>query len=162
MLTKTNFSETEWINLRDTPQLVGAAVMFAGASGLGTIKESVTLAQKVLAGQASDLPLIRDLSNQAEIQAAQGALREIAGNLQPGTAQDELRRISFERVRGALALLSKKGTPEELKAFRDWVWNIGEGVARAAKEGGFFGFGGTEVSSGEQSYLAELKTALQT
>jgi hypothetical protein len=134
--------------------------MLAGASGLGTIKESFTLAHSVLAGQSSDVPLIRDLSSSPEVQASQVALREMARKFESSSARDELHRISLEHARGSVALLRAKGTPEELGAFGAWLWNIAQGVAKAAKEGGFLGFGGTEISPPEQAYLAELKSAL--
>ncbi len=161
MLSKNSFREAEWSALRDTPHLVGAAVMMAGSSGLGTLKESFALAQSVLGGQSSGVVLIRDLSNTLEAQAAQGAIRQMVSQVPPGKAADELRRLSLERTRSSMALIASKGAPDEASAFRDWIWAIAEGVAKAAKEGGFLGFGGTEVSAGEQAYLSELKTALE-
>ena len=38
---------------------------------------------------------------------------------------------------------------------------VAEKVANAAKEGGFFGFGGERVSAGEKAFLDELNTALK-
>jgi len=161
VLTKNSFTEAEWNTLRETPHLVGTAIMMAGASGLGTVKETFTLAQTVLGGSKSELPLIRDLSSASEAQAAQTAIRETAGKVDPGKVREELQRISLERVRSSIALIGAKGNADEVLAFRNWLWEIGEGVAKAAREGGFLGFGGTEVSEGEMAYLDQLKTALQ-
>jgi hypothetical protein len=38
MLTKNDFSASDWNTLRDTPYLVGLATLLAEPSGLGTIK----------------------------------------------------------------------------------------------------------------------------
>jgi len=38
---------------------------------------------------------------------------------------------------------------------------VAEKVASASKEGGFLGFGGVRVSNAEQSFLNEVKAALQ-
>lgn len=52
MLTKNDFTPENWAALRETPHLVGVATMIAGASGLGTIKESIAAAQTVMEGQS--------------------------------------------------------------------------------------------------------------
>ncbi|HBI15813.1 MAG TPA: hypothetical protein DDY20_09935 [Desulfobulbaceae bacterium] len=44
-------------------------------------------------------------------------------------------------------------------AFRDVVAKIANGVAEAAKEGGFLGFGGERVSKNEQALLKDLQAA---
>src|SRR5689334_6889395 len=79
MLTKNDFTLAEWATLRDTPSLVGFATLMAGASGLGTLKESMAIAQGVMENQKSDVPFIRDLSSRAEMEAAQGSMRETFG-----------------------------------------------------------------------------------
>jgi hypothetical protein len=48
-----------------------------------------------------------------------------------------------------------------LDAYRKLIYGVAEKVANAASEGGFLGFGGTRVSSGEQGFLEELRNTLQ-
>lgn len=67
----------------------------------------------------------------------------------------------MERVRTALSLLAGKASADENQAFRTWLSAIAERVAKAAKEGGFLGFGGTQVSEEEQTFLDNLNSALQ-
>lgn len=161
MLTKNDFSADDWAVLRETPHFVGVATMLAGASGLGTIKESIAAAQTVMEGQSSEVPLLRDLSNREEVMAAQGALRNLVGTLGSDASKEKIQDLALERVRAALGLLASKASPEETQAFRTWLSTVGEKVAKAAREGGFLGFGGTQVSEGEQAFLASLSTALQ-
>jgi hypothetical protein len=50
--------------------------------------------------------------------------------------------------------------PAEAQEFKMWLMSIARKAADAAKEGGFLGFGGTQVSEQEQRALSELGSAL--
>lgn len=93
MLTKNDFTPENWAALRETPHLVGVATMIAGASGLGTIKESIAAAQTVMEGQSSEVPLLRDLSNRDEIMAAQGSLRSLVGDMGSGASKEKIKAL---------------------------------------------------------------------
>jgi len=56
--------------------------------------------------------------------------------------------------------VSQKATAEEASAYKAMLISVAEKTAQASKEGGFLGFGGTRVSSAEQSFLNEVKTQL--
>jgi hypothetical protein len=161
MLTKNDFPTADWNTLRDVPHLVGFATLLAGSSGLGTVKESMAIAQGIIEGQSSNVALIRDLTNTAEIQSAQGSVRDTLGGLDAKVSKDRLRSLALERVAAAVSILDAKGSPEEGNAFRQFLYGVAEKVAKAAKEGGFLGFGGTQVSEDEQGFLNGLRTALQ-
>lgn len=64
------------------------------------------------------------------------------------------------RIRGAMALVGQRATPEEADAYRDFVVAIAEAVAGASKEGGFLGIGGKPVSDTEQTAIEELRALL--
>src|SRR5262245_7232890 len=146
MLTKNDLSVEEWNALRDVPHWVGFAMLLAGSSGLGTIKEFVALAKGILEGQSSDVPLIRDMTTQAEVQGAELSVRGSLGGPDTKVSKDRMKSIALERVTAALSVLRAKGSADEVSAFRQWLYSIAEQVAKAAKEGGFLGFGGTQVS----------------
>jgi hypothetical protein len=57
------------------------------------------------------------------------------------------------------ALLDAKA-PNDAAAFKSWLQSISQQVAEAAKEGGFLGFGGVQVSDAEKATLAEISSAL--
>jgi hypothetical protein len=161
MLTKNDFAVAEWTTLRDTPHLVGLATLLAGSSGLGTVKESMALAQAIIGGQSSQVPLIRDLASRPEMEAAQQSFKGLLSGTTQGTnSKEEIRRLALDRVAQATSILGAKATAEETEAFSQWLYSVAEGIAKAAKEGGFLGFGGTQVSEGEQAFLSDLRNAL--
>jgi hypothetical protein len=53
----------------------------------------------------------------------------------------------------------RRASPEEASAVRHWLYGLRES-SKICKEGGVLGFGGTQVSEGEQAFLIELRTAL--
>ena len=65
-----------------------------------------------------------------------------------------------EKCKAASEVLAKKATPEEASAFRAWVLSIADDVSKAAREGGFLGFGGTQVSVEEVAAIDRIKSAL--
>jgi hypothetical protein len=161
MLTKNDFSAADWNTLRDTQYLVGLATLMAGSSGLGTIKESIALAQGIMENQESSFPFIRDLTSKAEMEAAQGGLRQRLGGPHAKPTKDSSQRLALEQVRASVSILNGKASAEESDAYRKLICGVAEKVANAASEGGILGFGGTRVSSGEQSFLDELRNTFQ-
>jgi hypothetical protein len=161
MLTKNDFQPADWNTLRNTQYLVGLATLMAGSSGFGTIKESIALAQGIVENQASTFPFIRDLTSKPEMEAAQSDLKGRLG--EPGAKQtkESLRSLALEQVRASMSILNAKASAEESKGYRKMIYDLAEKVANAASEGGILGFGGTRVSSGEQSFLDELRKTLQ-
>jgi hypothetical protein len=72
----------------------------------------------------------------------------------------ELKTKAVEGLRQVSALLEAK-TPDDAPAFKAWLQTIAQRVAEAAKEGGFLGFGGVQVSDAEKATLAEISGALK-
>ena len=161
MATKPDFSPMEWNTLRDTPYLVGFAMLLAGASGLGTIRELIALSQGVIENQSSGSALVRELTAKDEMSAAQASVRQSFRVAQGTPSSDSVRRRALEQARSSIAILTAKGTKDEAEAYRRMLYGIAEKVANAAREGGFLGFGGTQVSEGERLFLDELGITLQ-
>ena len=57
------------------------------------------------------------------------------------------------------ALLANKA-PADAVAYKTWLAGIAKAVAEAAPEGGFLGFGGTQVSDAEKATVGDIATAL--
>jgi hypothetical protein len=161
MLTKNDFSASDWNTLRDTPYLVGLATLLAEPSGLGTIKESIAVTMGIVKNQASETPLIRDLTSRPEMEAAQESLRARFTGARGELSKDATRDLALEHSRSAMALLSGKASAEELDSYRKLLYGLAEMVANASREGGFLGFGGKAVSTAEQSFLDDLQSAIQ-
>jgi hypothetical protein len=161
MLTKNDFAASDWNTLRDTPYLVGLATLLAEPSGLGTIKESIAITMGIWENQASEIPLIRDLTSRAEMQAAQTSLRGRFTGSQGALSKDVIRDLALEHARSSIAVLSGKADAEEIDAYRKLLYGLAEKVANASREGGFLGIGGKAVSAAEQSFLDDLQNTIQ-
>ena len=62
-------------------------------------------------------------------------------------------------MRQVSALVDAKRRPMR-QLFKMWLRHAAQSVADAASEGGFLGFGGTQVSDAEKATLAEIVSAL--
>jgi hypothetical protein len=149
MTRKAEFNAEEWSVVLEGPPVAGMTVMAAERGG--TLRESVSM------GQAY-----------AEARKAQGAnelLDEIVAanpefDRQRYRSAEDLKTQGARRLTEAVQLLEQKATPEEVDAYKRFVLDLAERVARAHKEGGFMGVGGKEVSEREQAALDEIRAAL--
>jgi hypothetical protein len=161
MLTKNDFAASDWSTLRDTPYLVGLATLLAEPSGLGTIKESIAITMGIRENQASEIPLIRDLTSTGEMQAAQDSLKGRFTGSQGEVSKNVIRDLALEHARSSIAMLSGKADSGEIDAYRKLLYGLAEKVAHASREGGILGFGGKAVSAAEQSFLDQLQNTVQ-
>ena len=69
-------------------------------------------------------------------------------------------RQILDELRAVNGIVASKATPEETAAFSQWLLTIAQAAADAAKEGGFLGFGATQVSQGEKEMLDQVRSAL--
>jgi hypothetical protein len=162
MATKASFTPEEWTLLLEAPMLAGMAVTAAEPSGIvGVIQESLA-AGKALVQVNTDAaanPLVKAVA--AEFASSEGrtAARDGIKARFEGGKPSELKARSLEALRRVSALLATKA-PEDATAFKAWLTSVAQRVAEAAKEGGFLGFGGVQVSEAEKATLAEIGTAL--
>ena len=68
---------------------------------------------------------------------------------------------NVQAVRQAVWLVSAKASPEDARAYQDMLMQVAERTAQAAKEGGFLGIGGEQVSDREREVLAELQSVIR-
>ena len=163
MATKTDFTETEWEALRDAPHLVALSVAIAGGSGIfGSLKEAMAPAMALVEAAKGDNALLRDICQPDEMKASQSALRGKLKFTDIESLRSEFRIAALQVSKSALDLLNEKGFSDDAATFRNFLWNIGNRVAQAAKEGGFLGFGGERVSENERALLADLSGVLET
>jgi len=149
-MKKAEFNAEEWSSVVQAPLLAGLRV--ATAEGGGTLRESLAMGK---AYQAA-----RERQGESEL------LDELVSSppsLDPGMARaagEDVPAFVGNRIRGAMALVGQRATPEEADAYRDFVVAIAEAVAGASKEGGFLGIGGKPVSDTEQTAIEELRALL--
>lgn len=167
MAIREQFTDDEWFLLLSTPAVVGAAVATAGKSGpFGTAKEAVA-GMTTAATASKDYPdneLIQELTkrivDREEAKAQLEAYREKAMTKLKDKNPEALRAETLEDARKTSALLSSKVTSEQAREYKAWAMKIAENVANAAKEGGFMGFGGEQVSEEERTVIADIDSAL--
>ena len=159
MATKADFTADEWEQIRRAPFMAGLAVVAASPSGpFGVVKEMFAvgkmLAEVKTQGSSNDLvkALVADLETGAKDQSAPAELK--------GKAPDQVATYAIDNCRKAAALIEKKAKPDEAQGFKQWLVLVGQKVSEAAKEGGFLGFGGTQVSEQEAATIRDLSTAL--
>jgi hypothetical protein len=155
MTSKTDFTEDEWTRLGRAPLLAGLAISLADPGGpIEAIKES-SAALKTLVEAAREGGYGEFVHAIAQDVAAKAQRREnpLSG-FKPDrrNAQQEI----LDELRAVNALLLQKATPEDVAEFREWLKAAAQRAALAAKEGGFLGVGGEQVSEREQQMLDTL------
>src|SRR4051794_3280701 len=149
MTEKAEFNAEEWSTILEGPATAGLIVVAAQKGG--TIRESLQIG-KVYAEAAKQ-------------QEGPGLVQEIVSS-RPEVAReryktaDALRTAGMERVQEAVKVLEGKAEPDEVEAYKRFILKVAETAAKAHKEGGFLGIGGTEVSEKEQAALDELASTV--
>jgi len=163
MATKTDFTADEWKLLLQSPLVVAVAISSADPSGLiGLIKESMASARALLAAVSDPDAdaLVKAVATDYEtsegrVAAQDGFRAAIAGAKLPA----ELVAKATEALKATAAVLDAKGGADAVP-FKTWLAGVAKAVAEAAPEGGFLGFGGTQVSDAERATVAEVAAAL--
>jgi hypothetical protein len=145
MTDKAAFNAEDWTTIVNAPALVAMLVIAADRGG--TVRESLAAQrayQEAVAANPGEL-LRAVLSTPAAMDPAQRP-----------ASPDDLRRLAPDTLRRAVALLEDTALDEEVVAYKRFVFGLADTVARAHREGGFLGIGGTEVSEHEQAALDEI------
>jgi len=149
MAGKADFAADEWSLLCKSPMLAGMVVVAASPSGpFGVIKEMVAMGKLIAETKAKG----------DEITTREGIERAKPTDIQ-GKSPDQARAYALDQLKQVAALLRQKA-PGDATAFSQWLQEVAERVASAAKEGGFLGFGGTLVSEQEKAALRDTAAAL--
>lgn len=158
MSVKDKFAPEEWNSLLKTPMLVSYAVAGAAPSGeKDFIREMSAVADAVIeGGQRSKKDSLLG-AVVADILA--NADDEQHGQTEKLSVKDVKDR-ALENCRTIAGLLQTKVGAEEADEYKRWIIAVAHRVAAAAKEGGIFGFGGTQVSGDEVTIINEIGEAI--
>ena len=155
MASKENFSANEWDLLRRAPLTASFVVAAASPSGpIGLLQESSAASKVILgAAQTAKTPLLQSLSQD---------LRQNFSFPQLPTGGDasQLKAAALDTLKQSAELVASKASPEEALEFKQWLTEIAQKTAEAAKEGGFLGIGGTLVSDEEKRALQDISNTL--
>ena len=149
---RRNFADAEWDKVRRAPVAAMYVVASASPSGLiGLTKEFSAASEAItLAGKGASPTSL------------------VANAFGGGVEKEDLEFLRKEKpdsdrllaeIHDAYVVVSQKGAPEAA-GFRDLVMKVAQSTAEAAKEGGFLGIGGTQVSAEEQGAIDRIRTAL--
>ena len=163
MATKADFTADEWKLLLQSPLIAGVAISAADPSGLiGMMRESMASARALI--QAKTDPnadaLVKAVGSEFETSAGRGLAQDgvktaITGAKTPA----EIVSKAVDALKATSALLDAKGGLDAAP-FKAWLAGVAKSVAEAAPEGGFLGFGGTQVSEAEKATVAQIAAAL--
>lgn len=165
------FTKEEIFLLSTTPSLIGSSMAFAEGSGLGTVKEIFSSAKSVMSGikQYPDNQLIQailpNLEDRKEAMAQAKEYREkgVARMKELGiNSHEKMRELLIKDCQEVSRLLAEKSNSEEAAEYKEWSMSVAENVAKAAKEGGFLGIGGTQISQAEIELFNQIADALGT
>ncbi|MEO8092175.1 MAG: hypothetical protein ABI726_05665 [bacterium] len=143
MTTKADFTVEEWDLILEGP--TGAGLVVSAAERGGTFREAMSMAKAYAEArkQHGDSELLDEV-----VSAKPEVDRTRHGSF------SELRDYSLERLRQAIAVVSRKATPEELADYRGFVVAVAERTAGAEQEGD------EPVSEAERGAIAEIAEAV--
>jgi len=169
MSLEERFSKEELFTLTNAPYLVGTAMVFAEGSGFGTLKEMFANSKSFLMG-AKEFPnneiisgILPDMHNFSEATEKSKEFQEKVKELFKSkgiTSLEQMQSFAKEELNKAINILESKATPKEIDDYKEWVLSIASNVAKAAKEGGFLGFGGELISDNEEAFYAQIAEIL--
>jgi hypothetical protein len=171
MSIDSRFTEDEQFLLANAPYLVGTVMVFSEGSGLGTIKEMYSNSKSFIGGAKSFpnneiitaiLPNMTDFSDVKEKSSALKEKSMEAFKAKGIKSKEQMKTYALEELDTVSKLLEEKASKQEIDEYNQWVLSIAENVAKAAKEGGFLGFGGELVSEGEKEFYAEVASVLNS
>lgn len=158
MSVKDNFTAEEWRALLRAPMLVSYAVAGAAPSDeKGYIQEMSAVADAIFEGgeQAARDSLVSAVVAQIMANAEddqRGATEKISVS--------DVKERALANCLEVAAFLQTKASRDEADAYKRWLLAVAQNVASAAKEGGFFGFGGEQVSKSEVATINEIAAVL--
>lgn len=159
MSIKDEYTADEWFKIMTGPGRAGAAVVAASPSGLtGLLAEQQAIAGAVRESVSKDVrtPLMEAIA--ASLLGTPPDPKDLPKS--DAKNMEEVKAQSIDGVRQALWLVSSKGSPEDVAAYKAMLLDVAEKTAAAAKEGGFLGIGGEQVNDKERATIEELRSLI--
>jgi hypothetical protein len=151
MASKADFTPEEWSNVLFAPLNTALFIALASPSG------PVGMVQEMFAAVSSIVDVEKDAGASQILKdiAADTKARQEKPELPKFSSVEEGRATITGQVRDAIALIDAKAGADA-PAIKQWLYAVAQKAARAAKEGGFMGIGGTQVTPEETAALGEL------
>jgi hypothetical protein len=164
MTAQERFTPEEWQEIVAGPVNAGMLIAFAHPQGpVGLAHELKAINDATVTGVInSPSELIREVGAVlAREKGAGGEADQIKASAQQAKehSQGDPQAFYLGKITRAAALVSQKAQADAT-AYRQWLVECAEKTAQAAKEGGFFGIGGTQVTPRETAAIERLRSAL--
>lgn len=163
MSAVNDYTEDEQDKLLDAPIVAAMYIMGASLSGpIGLVKEMLAGVETALDESKASAPgsLFSELWSEENIKTKQDMMQEARSSTEGAQDMAQAKAKMLDEMKQAAAILSAKGSPEELGAFRKLMVDVAQKVADAAKEGGFMGIGGVQVNDAERQAITEIRAAV--
>lgn len=164
MSKMSDYTQDEVEKLMAAPMVVSMYVMGSSLSGpIGLVKEMMAGVNTAIeAGkQAAPDSLFHELWSEQNMKVQQDKMQQETKESTAGAQNmDQAKAKMLDELKASVGIVSAKGSPEEVAAFKKLLSEAAANVANAAKEGGFMGIGGTLVNDAEKSALSDLQSAL--
>ncbi len=135
--------------------LTGLVVMSASPSGpIGIYQESLAASEALrtgLDGAQSELMLV----------LAEDLKSNVSMHKMDSESAEGIRAAGIAGCRELSNILRAKASEEEAVEFKGWLTSLARKVAEAAREGGFLGIGGKQVTPEEEEILDQIEIALR-
>ena len=162
-----DFTSADWYTVLEGIGAVTGLIVVSDMSGpIGLTKEA-TAAADVLRDSKWQTPFSAALRTEimAPTKERQDELRKVAQERQEALKGQNVdagqaKLLGLEAIRNAVAFVQANLGAEAGGEYRQILGEVASRTAGAAKEGGFFGIGGTVVSAGEQAVLDEINAAI--
>ncbi len=161
MSDRDSYTFEEWSLVRSIPALVTAGVAVSDPSGIiGTFNEAKAGEDEFdhFAADNHRVELLAALAEDTDFHPAPN-LRAMLRRGDPAEAAEFTRSV-IAKATDALAVVRRRGSPDEVTAYRELLSHVAHEVADAAIEGGHFWTGGVRISEKEQAFLDALNAAL--
>jgi hypothetical protein len=147
------FNDHQWQRLVEAgPQIARAVAASAGSAGQSEAELGAFL--RLVDETADDSEGASTLG-----QLAAASRDKVASGMLTGNADDAI-PDGIQAAREAGAILSVTGSESEAREIRQWLLQVAHVTAAAAREGGVFGIGATDVSENERDTLAAISDGL--
>jgi hypothetical protein len=164
MAVQERFTPEEWQQVVAGPVDAGMLIAFVQPQGpIGLAHEMKAIYDATVTGVInSPSELIREvgaLLARPKGEGGEADLMKASAQQAKDHSRGDPQAFYLEKITQAAALVSQK-VPADATAYRQWLVECAEKTAQAAKEGGFFGFGGTQVTPRETDTIERLRSAL--
>jgi hypothetical protein len=156
MSTRNDYGADQWKAIAGAPVAAGLLMTLADPSGvMGITKEALAAGRAISDSAGAETPeVVRSIAESVKSAGGRPELPDV-----PRGDRAKTTEALLAVIKTAVAAVETK-SPAEAAPFKTWLVSVATKVAHASKEGGFLGFGGTQVSEDEQAALKSLADTL--